>query len=182
MSIKNVSILANIFNNSNFNEKIVVVKAMNYGDKLKEIRTAELWSQSQVAESLGIKRSTYKEYELQYSLIPSNHLYDFCNLFNVSIDYILGFTNIKEYKKINNKIDKVKSGQRLKEFRKENKLTQAKLADKIDVSRTIISEYEKGKYVISTANLYTICKKYKISADYLLGRIDDKIILNEDVK
>ena len=32
---------------------------------------------------------------------------------------------------------------------------------------------EKGKYLISIPFLYTICKKYNISADYLLGKIDN---------
>ena len=33
--------------------------------------------------------------------------------------------------------------------------------------------YEKGKTLILTSFLYTICKKYNISADYLLGKIDE---------
>ena len=56
---------------------------------------------------------------------------------------------------------------------KENNLTQDKLAQKLNIARTIISKYEKGEFLIATHTLYTICKKYHISADYLLGRIDN---------
>ena len=67
----------------------------------------------------------------------------------------------------------LKSGNRLKEFRKENKLTQTKLASILNTTQSVIADYERGRYFISTPFLYTICKKYNISADYLLGRIDN---------
>lgn len=37
---------------------------------------------------------------------------------------------------------------------------------------SVISGYETTRYVIATQLLYEICRKYKISADYLLGIID----------
>jgi len=55
---------------------------------------------------------------------------------------------------------------------KENKLTQEKLASILNVSRTTITEYERGTNIIATPFLYTICKNYNISADYLLGKIN----------
>ena len=42
----------------------------------------------------------------------------------------------------------------------------------------VISNYESGKFLIATPFLYTICKKYNISADYLLGKIDNPKYLN----
>ena len=36
----------------------------------------------------------------------------------------------------------------------------------------MISDYENKKKFIPTPFLYQICKKYHISADYLLGKID----------
>ena len=145
---------------------------MNYGNNLKYIRTAELCSQDKVADTLGIARSTYKEYELQNTIIPIKHLIAFCDLFNVSIDYILNLSNDIKYYNIN-KVNSEISGKRLKEFRKENKLTQLKLAKQLNIARSMLSEYEKGHFLISTHTLYDICKKYNISADYLLGRIDN---------
>ena len=68
---------------------------MNYGNKLKLIRTSELLSQEQIAESLNINRSTYKEYELQNSILPSKYLWELGDVLNVSIDYIFDFTEEK---------------------------------------------------------------------------------------
>lgn len=146
---------------------------MNYSDKLKSIRTSELLSQEQVADYLNINRSTYKEYELQNSIIPSKYLWELSNILNVSIDYIFDFTESRKYNNNNKNLDKIKSGSRLKEIRKENKHTQAKLATILNTTQSVIADYEKGRYLIATPFLYTICKKYNISADYLLGKIDN---------
>ena len=76
------------------------------------------------------------------------------------------------------KYNKDKSMLRLKEFRKENKLTQEKLASILNTNKSVICGYEKGRYIIATPFLYQICKKYNISADYLLGKIDSPKYLN----
>ena len=146
---------------------------MNYSNKLKSIRTSELLSQEQVADYLNISRSTYKEYELQNSIIPSKYLWELSNILNVSIDYIFDLTELKKYYNKSKNIDKTKSGSRLKEIRKENKLTQVKLASILNTTQSVIADYEKGRYLIATPFLYTICKKYNISADYLLGKTDN---------
>ena len=125
-----------------------------------------------MAEILNIKRSTYKEYELQNSIIPIFRLNGFCNYFNISIDYIFGLTNEKNYNNSLKEINKIISGQRLKSFRKEYKLTQLELANFIKTDKSTISKYETGKNIIATPFLYQICKTYNISADYLLGKID----------
>ena len=85
---------------------------------------------------------------------------------------------MSSYKSSKKKINKVLSGERLRNLRKENKITQDKLAKILNVSRSTIAEYERGTNLIATPFLYTICKKYNISADYLLGKIDSPKYLN----
>ena len=145
---------------------------MDYGNKLKEIRNIKGLTQQDLANVLNIARITYNHYETQEKIIPIERLVDLSMHLNFSIDYIFNFTDIINYENIN-KIDKKISSERLKNLRKENKLTQEKLAKLLNVSRTTITEYERGTNLIATPFLYTICKKYKISADYLLGRIED---------
>ena len=79
--------------------------------------------------------------------------------------------NNNEYQEYNN-IEPKLMGKRLKEFRKNNKITQEKLALILNTTQSVIAGYESGRYLIATPFLYMICKKYNISADYLLGRID----------
>ena len=144
---------------------------MNYGEKLKTIRADKNLTQNDIAEILNISRSAYKDYETQIKIIPIKHLVTLSNYYDISIDYILGISNINKYSE-KKEIDKIEAGNRLKELRKENQLTQKKLAEILNTTFSNIAFYEKGRNLIATPFLYMICKKYKISADYLLGRID----------
>ena len=146
-----------------------------YKENLKELRTMELISQKTVANYLNISRSAYSQYEEQYVIIPSKHLNSVCNYFNVSIDYLFSFTNTKQYRNVHKEIDKIKAGKRLKEIRNDIGIIQEELAKILNTSKSVVADYERGRYLISTPFLYTICTKYKVSADYLLGRIDKKI-------
>ena len=101
------------------------------------------------------------------------HYNSFFHYFNVSVDYFFSFTKDNNYGIFNPEINSVKSGLRLKELRKENKLTQLKLAEVLNTDNSTISKYEKGINIIATPFLYSICKNYNISADYLLGKIDN---------
>ena len=128
-------------------------------------------------EVLEIDNSLYAKYEKEYEIIPIKHLNNLCNYYNVSLDYIFKFNNQKNYQNIIKEMNTIKMGIRLKEFRKEHKLTQEKLASELNIARSALANYERGRNFIATPFLYTICKKYHISADYLLGKIDEKIIL-----
>ncbi len=143
-----------------------------YAERLKALREENNLTQKTLAELLGITRSLYGRYETEHETIPIKYLNILANYFNVSLDYILNINDTKKYIKNNLNIDKKLSGNRLKEFRKNNKITQLKLAEILNVSQSTIAEYERGTNIIATPFLYTICKKYNISADYLLGRTD----------
>lgn len=146
---------------------------MNYGEKIREIREEKGMKLYEIANLIGIEADAYGLYEREYTTIPVKHLITICDYFNISLDYVFNFSNTKQYKNIESSIDLVKAGIRLKKFRKDNKLTQDKLSIMLNINRSLLSKYESGQNLISTPFLYTICKKYSISADYLLGKIDE---------
>ena len=146
---------------------------MLYKERLNELREEKNLKQKELAKVIDTDRSVYGRYEKEYQIIPIKHLNTLCNYFNVSLDYIFNFTNDKNYKGAKEEIDKNNMGNKLKDMRKENSLTQEKLADLLKTSQSTIADYERGKNYIPTPFLYTICKKYNISADYLLGKIDN---------
>ena len=146
---------------------------MNYGTIIKKLREEQNKTQQEIASILGIARQTYNHYEIQDSIIPLKHLNNLANYYNVSIDYIFELTKQRKYSNFKKEININLSKERLKAFRKEQKLTQVKLANILNTFHTVIVDYEHGKNLIATPFLYTICKKYNISADYLLGKIND---------
>ncbi len=63
---------------------------------------------------------------------------------------------------------KTEIGRRIRNFRIANNLTQAQLAESLDISTNFVSEVETGKKNISLEILYRICQSYNLSADYIL--------------
>lgn len=144
-----------------------------YSERLKELREENDLNFQNISNLLNIEKDTYGQYERQNVIMPIKHLNTICNHFDVSIDYIFGFTNKTNYNNYQKEIDINKVSNRLKEFRKENNLTQEKLAKLLNVVKGTIGNYESARALIATPFLYTICKKYNISADYILGKVDE---------
>jgi len=151
---------------------------MNYGEKMKWIRKDSGLLQKELAKILNLSVYTYSHYETQDTIIPIKHLIAFCDYFNISIDYIFNLSSSKNYPNQIKNMNKKESGKRLKEFRKKNKITQEKLANVLNTTQGVIANYERGRTIISTPFLYTICKTYKISADYILGKVNNPETLN----
>ena len=60
-------------------------------------------------------------------------------------------------------------GNKIKELRLENGLSQCKFGEILHVSQDTISLWEKGKALPNTEYVILICKTFDTSADYLLG-------------
>ena len=58
--------------------------------RLKEIRKAHKLSQKEVAERLNCSQQVYCNYELGQRNIPIGILFQLSDMFDVSIDYLLG--------------------------------------------------------------------------------------------
>lgn len=67
-----------------------------------------------------------------------------------------------------------KFGERLKELRMEQKMSQMDLAERIHVAQTTIGMYEMGKREPSFEKLELLANLFSVSLDYLMGRTDDK--------
>jgi transcriptional regulator with XRE-family HTH domain len=59
---------------------------------------------------------------------------------------------------------------KLKELRKENKLTQQQIADVLNVSRVVYNRYENNQREIPITLLIKLADFYKETLDYICGR------------
>lgn len=64
-----------------------------YADRLVHLRRTCGLTQQQIADRLKISRSTYAQYELGRRRPDYEILIDLANIFNVSVDYLLGRTD-----------------------------------------------------------------------------------------
>ncbi len=143
-------------------------------EKLKNLRENNDLTQRQIALKLNVSKSTYNRWETGETFIPLKHLNDLCNLYNLSMDYIVNLSNDKNYDNVKNEIDKKIIGKRIFDLRKKFNLSQNDLAKLLNTSHSTISAYENGKTLILTVFAYSIATKFNISLDWLCGRIDKK--------
>lgn len=66
---------------------------MHYTQRLKELREDNDHKQESIALELKITRQQYQLYESGKRKLPIDHLITLCRFYDVSSDYILGFTN-----------------------------------------------------------------------------------------
>ena len=140
--------------------------------KIKDLRDEHDLTQIKMASIMNISKSNYARWETNESIIPLVHLNNLCNYFDVSMDYMVGLSDERNYVITNKKLNKEIIGKRLREFRKRYNLTQEALAEALNTSHSTISAYESGKTMLLTAFAFDICKKYGVSLDYLCGRTD----------
>ncbi len=61
--------------------------------RLKELREENKYTQSKIAEVLGVKQNTYSQYEKEIRQIPIPMLIKLAKFYEVSTDYILELTD-----------------------------------------------------------------------------------------
>ena len=61
---------------------------------------------------------------------------------------------------------------RIRDLREDHDKTQQEIADILETSQTMYARYERGANELPIHHLITLCKYYKVSADYILGLSD----------
>jgi transcriptional regulator with XRE-family HTH domain len=69
---------------------------------------------------------------------------------------------------------KFRFGHRIRDLRKENKLTQKELADKVEVSAQVVSNWERNYTDPDSEDIKGLSKVFGVSTDYLLGNTEDR--------
>ena len=67
-------------------------------ERLKILRRKNKFNQSQIAQMLSISQTGYSKYETGENDIPTNVLIKLANIYNVSVDFILGISDIPDRK------------------------------------------------------------------------------------
>lgn len=76
---------------------------MIFGERIKQLRIERQWTQEYVCEKLNISSGALSRYETSMYEPKSLELVkDFANLFNVSTDYLLGKSDIRNPEEIKN--------------------------------------------------------------------------------
>ncbi len=141
-------------------------------DRLFGIREENDLTQDDIAKILDVSRVAVSQWETGKAVIPITKLNIFANYFKVSMDFLLSLSSQREINLANKNLDAKVIGKRITLIREKHNLSQRNLAKELNTSSSTICAYEQGKTLILTAFAYQICLNYKVSLDWLCGKIN----------
>lgn len=66
--------------------------------------------------------------------------------------------------------------QRLRDMREDSDMTQAQVAEILNIQQTVYSRYERGFQTIPLEHLLKLADYYNVSLDFLTGRTNHKSV------
>ena len=155
--------------------RIIFEKIINGEDnmqfpRIKEIREEAGLKQKDIAKIMKVSKGSYSMWECGADTIPLKRLNQFCNYFDVSIDYVAGFSDKRKYANAKPDIKLKITGENLKKIRNKKGLTQVEISNELNINQPTWNRYENSKNLILTVTLIELAKKYHYSIDKILGK------------
>ena len=144
-----------------------------FAQRLREFRNEVGLSQRKFGEYLGLKSTSYPNYEkgLAYPCIAD--LRKIAVRLDISLDYLLG--RIDEKKSLSSRFDKevVPFKERVRQLRLEKQMTQVDMVEGMGLlSRFSCIHYERGTREPNAERLIALADLFGVSLDYLVGFVE----------
>lgn len=136
-----------------------------FPERLRNLRKAAGLTQKELGKLVGLDDSTISSYERGMSTPNHDLLTRLADVLHVSVDYLLGRTDIK-------------TRTRLQRLREEAGLSLSDLAERSGVVAESIAKYEAGEK-FEPLDLVKLATALNVSASYLRGVSDDPTIKNQ---
>lgn len=131
-----------------------------FPERLRKLRKEAGLTQEQLGDLLGLDDSTISSYERDKSRPNHDVLKRLADLLHVSVDYLLGHTDVR-------------AKTRLQRLREEAGLSQLQLAERSGVPLSVISEYESGGPEPAGHFMVQLADALGVSTAYLRNKTDD---------
>ena len=141
---------------------------MQFG-KIRDLREDHDLRQSEIAEFLGVKRTTYAMWELGDVNFPIEKLVILAKRFHTNVEYMLDLTSDKREVIYPDDITIEFLGKQLRRYRLKLQKTQSEFADALKIRQSSYSYYEDGKTRIPTNKLVLLAMTYHIPINYICG-------------
>lgn len=163
-----------------------------FGDILKELRLEKNLTQDELSKKFNTGKSTISHYEINRRLPDANTIYMYAEYFGVSLDYIMGKTDVRnieektEHFNFENvpKKENMFFADRLRYLMVMKDLTAESVSKRLGIDKSEFIEYAKGIHFPTAEILKKIALIFDESLDYLLGVVDspekNKAISNDD--
>lgn len=131
-------------------------------NRIRELRKEKKWTMKELGSRVGLAESTISQYETGKRQPDNKTLLCFADLFDTTVDYILG--RLAPVQSVGS------SAVRLKTLRLERDLTMADVARDLGLPYTTYVNYEKGERRPNSEMLIKIADYYHTSVDYVIGK------------
>ncbi|MBR1377372.1 MAG: helix-turn-helix transcriptional regulator [Bacilli bacterium] len=144
--------------------------------RYEELRSNMEKRQGDIAEILNVKRNTYSKWENEINDMPVEKANILANYYKVTFDYMLGLTRNNIFVDKDLFIDWDLFTERLVKLRKDAKLSQEQVSEKLGFAQQTYSHFEVGDRRPTTLKVLIISQYFNVSSDYLIGRVDNDTI------
>ncbi|HIE4788150.1 TPA: helix-turn-helix domain-containing protein [Clostridioides difficile] len=139
-----------------------------FGERLKKLRTEKKITQQELATILNINKSSISRYEKDQQMPEIKLLETIADYFDISLDYLLGRSDIM-------------IGEKLKQLRIKNNLKQHELAEILNVSQSTIGMYENDQRTPPAESIVKLAEYFNVTTDYLLGHTKTNYSVNANI-
>lgn len=141
-----------------------------FPERLRELRSEAGLTQVQLSDRLALDRTTVSGYESGKSTPDVYILLQIADIFGVSVDFLLGLTDVRERPGQLNPLPKRTVGERLEALRGERGMDMESTARAIGVHVDILADIERGEVLPDAYLVRRAADFFSVSTDYLLGR------------
>ena len=153
--------------------------------RLHDLRKDNNVTEYEIADFLHVAQNTYSQYETGKREIPIEVLSKLADYYNISVDYLLGRTDIKTFtgKYFNNAFERFENSkqntsvsyqERIKLLRTTKDLSQTQVSNFLHIEQSVYSDYENGKTPMPAELLIKLAQFYDVDLYYICGITDIK--------
>lgn len=136
-------------------------------NRIKTLRNQSGLTQIEFAKKFGIAQSTLSTWERGRYEPDFDTLLKLSDYFGVSVDYLLGRSDMDTKKEKPTEVNTV-----IKSLRTEKHISQRELAAAVNLTQQAVAKWEKGISEPDSDTLLKLADYFGVSVDYLLGRSD----------
>lgn len=142
------------------------IKLQKIGERLKQLRKREGYTQKQLSELLEFQGNSYSSYEYNRIKPSIEKFIKLAEILHTSVQYIVTGKELSiEFQKNVSLFP-----QRLRELRAKKQLTQVAVANILNIEEVTYQHYEYGAYEPKLDKLLQLAEVFDVTLDELMGR------------
>ena len=152
----------------------------NFNSQLKILRQEYNLSQQELADKIGISKSSINMYERGEREPGIETVKRIADFFNVDVDYLFGVSDIKKRREFKVIRTNKSIAHNIRHHREQADLSQKELADLLGVTEAEVADLESGKSTLKKDLLYKICDVLHLIPSNIIPRDDEEFTEDEE--